>query len=170
MFWCCICMLLPGHIKGLCSWHQHVLQHRGLSHLLCLLRFDRSVRLGQCRHCRSDEAPGGEQQGSQRRGGAGGRDGAGEQESGGGHGYEVTTAQPSDAGHGQVKFWGFPLEVQWTARHRAGKGWSYGLAHCWHKERLCKSQSRPHFMPGVPAGGDHSFSVASTLKFAHHLK
>lgn len=157
MLSCLVFMLRSGHVKGLRSWHHHhLLQHCGLSHLLRLLCFDRSVRPGQRCHRRPDEASGGEQQGSQGGGGAGGGAGAGEQAPSGRNGNEVTPAQPDDTGHGQVKFWGFPLEVHRRRGQGAGNGWSYGLTHCWYNQRHCKHQSRRCFMPGHPPGGDTS--------------
>ena len=166
MLSCLVVMLRSGHVKGLRSWHQHhLLQHCGLSHLLRLLRSDRSVRPGQRCHRRSDEASGGEQQGSQGGGGAGGGVGAGEQAPSGRNGNEVTPAQPDDTGHGQVKFWGFPLEVYRRRGQGAGNGWSCGLTHCWYNQRHCKHQSRACFMPGHPAGGDKSFFVL----LVHHV-
>lgn len=125
MISCPFFLLLPGHATGLRPGHRHLLQHRGLSHLLRLLRPDRPVCPGQRRHRRPDEAPGGEQQGSQGGGGAGGGAGTGEQSSGGKHGTEVAPAQPSGSGRGPVKLRGFPLEVRW----RSGQGQSYGLTN-----------------------------------------
>lgn len=145
----------PGHVKGLRPGHWHLLQHRGLSHLLRLLRPHRSVRPGQCGHRCPDEAPGGEQQGSQRGGGARGGDGTGEQSSDGGNGVEVSTAQPSGSGHGPVQFWRLPLEVQRRTGHRRADG----LTNRWHTERLYKHQCRRPFVSGAPTGGEKYFFI-----------
>lgn len=163
-----ICHFLhSGHIKRLCPWNHHLLQHCGLSHLLRVLRSHRSVRLGQCCHCCPDEAPGGEQQGGQRGGWNGGRVGDGEQGSVGRHDTEVTPAEFSGNGPGQAEFRRFPLEVPWRTVQGAGRRRPDGLPHSGHEKRLCEHQSRSSFIFGANTGGMTSLCVSSICIFVH---
>lgn len=164
-----VCTVFPGYVEGLRPRYRHLLQHCGFSHLLRLLCPDRSVCPGQCGHRSTDEAPGGEQQGSQGRGRAGGGD-DGTGDGSGGHSSKVAPAQPSDTGYGQVKLWGFPLEVSQRSGYRAGKGWSYGFTHCRYNQRLCRHQSRIPFMHRAPTGGKESCRQTNLFFLSLSLK
>lgn len=161
----CIVLMLLGHVKRLWPRHQPLLQHCGLSHLLRLLCADRSVRPGQRRHRRPDEAPGGEQQGSQSGGRErdGGRIGA--PDGRGRHGApEVAPAEPAGTGHGQVELWGFTLEVGRRRSQGTGKRRPHGLAHRLPNQRVSKHHSRPPIMPGPSTGGIQSFLCCLYVK------